>query len=167
MTVKNKNIPYVHESRPEVEKFTNQTEWEPNTFVEAEQHDPLATVSQTTTPQVPKEKMPRQDLSPPVTEVSSEEFQPHTKRPKTSSTPNPTGEKEVPSNIVTKVDRLPLSASLHHMITSALPKKSTDTPSTTQPTKIGLKMSIFEKYCCRKISLRTGRNWQIHCGFLK
>jgi hypothetical protein len=33
MRVKNKNISYVHTSRPEVEKFTNQTEWEPNTLV--------------------------------------------------------------------------------------------------------------------------------------
>jgi hypothetical protein len=37
MRVKNKNIPYVHESRPEVEKFANQTIWEPNTLVEVEQ----------------------------------------------------------------------------------------------------------------------------------
>jgi hypothetical protein len=36
MRVKNKNIPYVHESRPEVEKFANQTVWEPNTLVEVE-----------------------------------------------------------------------------------------------------------------------------------
>jgi hypothetical protein len=37
MRIKNKNIPYVHTSRPEIEKFTNQTEWEPNTLVEIEQ----------------------------------------------------------------------------------------------------------------------------------
>jgi hypothetical protein len=74
MRIKNKNIPYVHISRPEVEKFANQTEWEPNTLVETEQQDLPVTVSQTTTPQAPKEKRPRQDLSPPVTEVSSEEF---------------------------------------------------------------------------------------------
>jgi hypothetical protein len=115
-------------------------------LVEAEQQDPLATVSQTTTPQVPKEKRPRQDLSPPVTEVSSEEFQLHTKRPKTISAPSPTGEKEAPSTTVTKVDRPPLSASLQHIITSALPKKSTDSPSTTQLGKVGPKLSIFEKY---------------------
>jgi hypothetical protein len=36
MRIKNKNIPYVHISRPEVEKFANQTEWEPNSLVEAE-----------------------------------------------------------------------------------------------------------------------------------
>jgi hypothetical protein len=50
MRVKNKNIPYVHESRPEVKKFANTIEWEPNTLVEAEQQDPPTTVSQTTTP---------------------------------------------------------------------------------------------------------------------
>jgi hypothetical protein len=37
MRVKNKNIPYIHTSRPEIEKFVNQTEWEPNTLVEIEQ----------------------------------------------------------------------------------------------------------------------------------
>jgi hypothetical protein len=65
MRVKNKNIPYVQE---------HQTVWEPNTLVEVEQQDPPTNVSQTTMPQVPKEKRPRQDLSSPVTEVSSEEF---------------------------------------------------------------------------------------------
>jgi hypothetical protein len=37
MRIKNKNIPYVHTPRPEIEKFTNQIEWEPNTLVEIEQ----------------------------------------------------------------------------------------------------------------------------------
>jgi hypothetical protein len=146
MRVKNKNILYVHESRPEVEKFANQTEWEPNTFVEAEQQDPSGTVSQTTTPQVLKEKRPRQDLSPLIIEVSSEELQLHTKRLKASLSLDSIGEKEVPSTTVTNVDRLPLSASLEHIITLVLPKKSTDTPSTTQTGKIGPKLSIFEKY---------------------
>jgi hypothetical protein len=99
MRVKNKNIPYVHEARPEVEKFANQTVWEPNTLVKVEQQDPLAIVSQTTTPRVPKEKRMRQDLSLPVTEVSSEEFQLHTKRPKTFVVPSLTGEKEAPSTV--------------------------------------------------------------------
>jgi hypothetical protein len=74
MRVKNKNISYVHEARPEVEKIANQTVWEPNTLVEVEHQDPPATVSQMNTPQVPKEKRPKKDLSSPVTEVSSEEF---------------------------------------------------------------------------------------------
>jgi hypothetical protein len=37
MRVKNKNIPYVHVSRPEAEKFANQTAWETNTLIEVEQ----------------------------------------------------------------------------------------------------------------------------------
>jgi hypothetical protein len=102
MRVKNKNIPYVHESKPEIEKFANQTVWVPNTLVEVEQQVPPTTVPPTTTPQVPKEKRPRQDLSPPVTEVSSEEFQLHTKRPKTVSVPGPTVEQEAPPTTVIK-----------------------------------------------------------------
>jgi hypothetical protein len=94
MRVKNKNIPYVHESKPEIEKFANQTVWVPDTLIEVEQQVPPTTVPPTTMPQVPKEKRPRQESSPPVTEVSSEEFQLHTKRPKTTTVPGPTGEKE-------------------------------------------------------------------------
>jgi hypothetical protein len=131
MRVKNKNIPYVHEARPEVEKFANQTMWEPNTLVEVEQQDPLTTVSQMTTPQVPKEKRPRKDLSLPVTKVSSEEFQLHTKRPKTNAAPGPTGEKEAPSTTVTKVGIPPFGSSLNKVITPALTKKSKDSPLTT------------------------------------
>jgi hypothetical protein len=104
MRIKNKNIPYVHISRPEVEKFSNQTEWEPNTLVETEQQDLPVTVSQTTTPQDLKKGRSRQDLSPPVTEVSSEEFRLHTKRPKASPAPDPTREKAIPSTTMTEVD---------------------------------------------------------------
>jgi hypothetical protein len=131
MRLKNKNIPYVHESRPEVEKFVNQTAWEPNTLIEVEQQDPPATVSQTTMPQVPNEKRPRKDLSLPVIEVSSKEFQLHTKRPNTVVVLGPTGEKEAPSTTVMKVGIPPFISSLHKGITSTLSKKSTDSPLTT------------------------------------
>jgi hypothetical protein len=50
MRVKNKNVPYVHIPKPEIERFVNQTEWEPNTLEEIEQQDPSVTISQTTTP---------------------------------------------------------------------------------------------------------------------
>jgi hypothetical protein len=146
MRVKNKNIPYVHEARPEVEKFANQTVWEPNTLVEVEQQGPPTTVSPTTTPKVPKEKRPRQDLSPPFTEVYSEEFQLHTKRPKTSSVPGPTGEKEALSTIVTKSVIPPFGSSLHKVITPTVSKQSTDSPLNTHPGKVGPKLIIFEKY---------------------
>jgi hypothetical protein len=97
-------------------------------------------------PQVSKEKRPRQDLSPPVTEVSSEEFQLHTKRPKTFSVPGPIGEKEASSTTVTKVDRPTLGVGLQKVITSTLLKKSIDSPLTTHPSKVRPKLSIFEKY---------------------
>jgi hypothetical protein len=37
MWVKNKNILYIHESKPDIEKFANQTVWMPDTLVEVEQ----------------------------------------------------------------------------------------------------------------------------------
>ena len=66
MRMKNKNVPYAHESKPEIEKFANQTEWEPDTLMDVEQQGdvekqvPLTSVLPTTTPQFPKEKRPRQ-----------------------------------------------------------------------------------------------------------
>jgi hypothetical protein len=146
MRVKNKNIPYVHESKPEIEKFANQTVWVPDTLIKVEQQVPSTTVPPTTTPQVPKEKRPRQDSSPPVKEVSSEEFQLHTKRPKTVSVPGPTGESGTPPTTVTKSVIPPFGSSLHKTITTAMPKKSTDSPLDSQPSKTGPKLGIFEKY---------------------
>jgi hypothetical protein len=115
-------------------------------LIEVEQQAPLTTVPPMTMPQVPKEKKVRWDLSPPVTEVSSEEFQLHTKRPKTSSFPGPTGEKEAPPTTVTKSIIPPFGLSLYKDITPALPKKSTDSPLDTQSGNTGPKLSIFEKY---------------------
>jgi hypothetical protein len=97
-------------------------------------------------PQVPKEKRPRQDLSPPFIEVSSEEFQLHTKRPKTISFLGPIGEKEAPPTTVTKSVVPPFGLSLYKDITLELLKKSIDSPLDTQPGKTGPKLSIFEKY---------------------
>jgi hypothetical protein len=37
MRVKNKNVPYAHESKPEIAKFANQIVWVPDTLVEMEQ----------------------------------------------------------------------------------------------------------------------------------
>jgi hypothetical protein len=50
MRIKNKNVPYVHTPKPEIEKFANQTEWEMNTLVKIEQKDPFVIISQMTTP---------------------------------------------------------------------------------------------------------------------
>jgi hypothetical protein len=122
MRVKNKNIPYVHESRPEVEKFANQTAWEPNTLIEVEQQDPPATVSQTTMPQVPKEKRPRQDLSRLSLRYHPKNSSCIPRGLRLLSVPGPTGEKEAPSTTVTKVGIPPFGSSLHKVITPAMPK---------------------------------------------
>jgi hypothetical protein len=112
MRVKNKNAPYVHEPRPEIEQFANRTEWEPDTLedvepvVREEQQGPSTSALPTTTPQVLKEKRPRQESSSPMIEVSREEFQIHSKKPKTiptvgttvgASTLTTTGEKQLTS----------------------------------------------------------------------
>jgi hypothetical protein len=146
MRVKNKNILYVHESKPKIEKFANQIVWVPDTLIEVEQQVPPTTVPPTTMPQVPKEKRPRQESSPPVTKVSSEEFQLHTKRPKTTTVPNPMVEKEAPPTTVVKSVIPPFESILHKEITPIVPKKSTDSLLDTQPGKTGPKLSIFEKY---------------------
>ena len=111
MRVKNKNIPYVHTPKPEIEKFVNQIEWEPNTLDEIEQHDPSVIVSQMPTPHAPKEKRPRKDTSPSITEVSVEDFQLHTKRPKTSHAPDTASEKGSQSTATMKDDRSLLGTS--------------------------------------------------------
>jgi hypothetical protein len=154
MRVKNKNVPYAHESKPKIEKFANQTEWEPDTLmdveqqIDVEQQTPSTSVLPTTTPQFPKEKRPRQEISPPVTEVSSEEFQIHSKKPKTVSTPGAIVEQEISTTTVTttkgKPVTLPFGSGQHKAITTAI--KSTDSPSDTPPSKTGPKLGIFEKY---------------------
>jgi hypothetical protein len=64
MRLRNKTGPYAHEPRPEVEKFANQTEWEPDTLedvepvVRTEQQRPSASALPATTPQALKEKRP-------------------------------------------------------------------------------------------------------------
>jgi hypothetical protein len=78
--------------------------------------------------------------------VSLEEFRLHTKRPKTNPSLDLAGEKEIPSTIVTEVDLSLLNTSSKLIITTVLPKKTTDTPPINQPGKTGPKLSIFEKY---------------------
>jgi hypothetical protein len=146
MRMKNKNIPYAYEVKPEIEKFANQTVWVPDTLVEVEQQVSSTTAQPTTTPLVLKEKRPRQESSPPVTEVSSEEFQMHTKRPKTVSMLGMTVEQEVPPTTGVKPVIPPFGSSQHKAITTTVPKKSTDSPLNNQPSKTMPKLGIFEKY---------------------
>ena len=59
MRVKNKNAPYAHEPKPEIEKFANQTVWLPDTLLDLEQQVPTTSALPATTHQVLKEKRPR------------------------------------------------------------------------------------------------------------
>ena len=99
-----------------------------------------------TTPQVPKEKRPRKDTSPSITKVSSKEFQLYTKRPKTSQAPDTVGERGMQSTTTMEVDQSVLGTRSKQIMTILLPKKPTDTPPANQPSKMGPKLSIFEKY---------------------
>jgi hypothetical protein len=115
-----------------------------------EKQVPPKSVPPTTTPQFPKEKRPRQESSPLVTEISSEEFHLHTKRPKKVLVPSPIVEQEVPhttlSTTVIKPVIPPFGSSLYQGITPAVLKKSSDSPLDTQTGKIGPKLGIFQKY---------------------
>jgi hypothetical protein len=146
MISKNKNSPYVHAPKPKIEKFVNQTEWEANTLEDTEQQSLSTTISQTTTPQVPKEKIPRKDVSPSVTEVSAKDFQVYKKRPRTSHTTNRYGEEEIHSTTLVQGENpSPFSRSQHIMYTSSS-KNQTDTSFINQPNQGATKLSIFEKY---------------------
>jgi hypothetical protein len=70
----------------------------------------------------------------------------HTKRPKTTTVPGPTGEKEAPPTTVVKSVIPPFGSILHKDITPAVPNKSSDSPLDTQLSNTGPKLSIFEKY---------------------
>jgi hypothetical protein len=139
MRSKNKSSPYAHTLKPEIEKYVNQTEWEANTLVDTEQQEsPSVTISQTTTPQVPKEKRPRKDASPSVTEVSVEDFQVYSKRPKITHTTHMSGEEEPHSAKVVEEK--------HQVVSTSSSKKQTDIVVTTQTPQGSVPLNIFEKY---------------------
>jgi hypothetical protein len=146
MRSKNKISLYAHTLKPEIEKYVNEKEWEVNNLEDIEQQSLLTMIPQTNTPQVPKEKRPRKDSSPSVTELSAEDFQVYTKRPKSSHTTDTTGEKETQSTIVIKGDRSPLVSRNQQILSTHSSKKQTDTSLINQPNQGGAKLSIFEKY---------------------
>jgi hypothetical protein len=152
MRVKNKNAPYVHEPRPEIEKYANQTEWEPDTLedvepvVREEQQGPSTSALPATTPQVLKEKRPRQESSPPVTEVSTEEFQIHSKKPKTVSTVGTTVEATTLITTVTTTGAKQFTSSFGSSQHKEVTVKSRDSPLDTPPSGTGPQLGIFEKY---------------------
>jgi hypothetical protein len=99
-----------------------------------------------TTPQVPKEKRPKKDTSPSITKVSSEEFQLHSKRPKTSQAPDMASEKGIQSTTTMEVDWSLLSTRSKQIMMTVLLKKPTNTRPVNQSSKKGPKLSIFEEY---------------------
>jgi hypothetical protein len=101
-----------------------------------EQQSPPAIISQTTTPQIPKEKIPRKDVSPSVTEVSAEDFQVYKKRPKTTHTTDRSGEEETQSTTVVEGEHSSPFSSNHQMMSTSSSKKQTDTTVITQPPRI-------------------------------
>jgi hypothetical protein len=156
MRVKNKNSPYVHEPRPEIEKYANQTDWEPDTLedvgpiIRSEQQGPSSSALPANTPQALKEKRPRQESSPPVTEVSMEEFHIHSKKPKTVSTISTTVSTTAAATAIitpltthgAKPSSSPLGSSQHQEVTL----KSRDSPLDTPSRKTGPQLDILERY---------------------
>jgi hypothetical protein len=139
MRSKNKSSPYAHTLKPEIEKYVNQTEWEANTLVDTEpQESPSVSFSLTTTPQVPKEKRPRKDDSPSITEVSTEDFQVYNKKPKTTHATHMSGEEEPYSAKV--IERR------QQVVSTSSSKKQTEIVVTTQTPQGSVPLSIFEKY---------------------
>jgi hypothetical protein len=134
MRVKNKNAPYMHEPRPEIEKYANQTEWEPDTLedvetaVREEQQGPSSSALPANTPQALKEKRPRQESPPPVTEVSMEEFQTHSKKPRITSTIGTTVEATVLTTTVTSTGDKQLISSFGSSQHKEVTIKTSDSP---------------------------------------
>jgi hypothetical protein len=143
MRSKNKISPYAHTLKPEIEKFVKQTKWEVNTLEDVKQQSPLTMISKTTTPRVPKEKIPRKDVSPSVTEVSAEDFQVYTKRPKTTHTSHKSGEEETQSTKEVEGECTPLLPRSYQTMSTSSSKKKTNTIVITQPPPGSVKLSIF------------------------
>jgi len=86
--------------------------WEENTLEDIEQQKySLVTISQITTPQVPKEKRPRKDASPSITEISTDDFLVYRKRPKTTHNTHRSREEETWSTKVANGESTPLPSS--------------------------------------------------------
>jgi hypothetical protein len=152
MRVKNKNAPYVHEARPEIEKYANQTDWEPDTLedvepvVREEQQGPSSSALPANTPQALKEKRPRQESPPPVTEVSMEEFQTHSKKPRITSTIGTTVEATMLTTTVTTTGDKQFTSSFGSSQHKEVTVKTRDSPLDNPPSKTGPQLGIFEKY---------------------
>jgi hypothetical protein len=110
------------------------------------QQPPPASISQTTTPQVPVEKRPRKEVSPSVTEVSTEDFQVYRKRPNTSHTLERSGGEETQSTTLMEGEHSLFSLGSQQMRSTSLSKKQTNTTLTTKSSQEPAGLNLFEKY---------------------
>jgi hypothetical protein len=68
---------------------------------------------------VPKEKRPRKDASPSITEILPEDFLVYSKRPKTTHSTHGSWEEETRSTKVANAKITPLPSSGHQMISTS------------------------------------------------
>jgi hypothetical protein len=80
----------------------------------------------------------RKDASPSVTEVSTENFQVYSKRPKITHTTHMSGEEEPHSSKVVEKK--------HQVVSTSSSKKKNDIVVTTQTPQGSIPLNIFEKY---------------------
>jgi hypothetical protein len=148
LRIKQRSTPYVHTQRPEVEKYMNQTEWQENTLQEPEEQPAPVTTSHTNTPQNKVEKRSRKEVSPSVTEVSTEDFQVYRKRAKTSHTTYFLKEGEMQSTIVLEGPHSSTHSDSQFTVSTSSPtsQRNPDTTLTTESTHGKTESNIFDKY---------------------
>jgi hypothetical protein len=132
LRVKQRSTPYAHIQKPEVEKYMNQTEWQENTFLETKEQPLPVTASHTNTPQIQTKKRARKEVSPPVTEVSYEDFQVYRKRAKTNHTPDLLKEGEMQSTIVMEGPHSSTFSDSQFIVSTSSSKKKTDTTMSSE-----------------------------------
>ena len=83
MRVKCKLTPYINENKPEIEKFSNQTEWLENTLVEADKQSDTSHIFQTPAQEDKSMKINREEGSYTAETTTETKFKlRYSKRPK-------------------------------------------------------------------------------------
>jgi hypothetical protein len=113
---------------------------------DTEQQSSLILTSQTTTPPVLKDKIPRKDTSLSVTEVSVEDFHLHSKNPKTIHIIPRSGEEDTQSAKGAKGEGTPIPSISYQTMSTSSSNKQTDIVVATQIPQGFAKLNIFEKY---------------------
>jgi hypothetical protein len=146
LRVKQRSTPYAHTQKPEVEKYMNQTEWQENNLLEMKEQPAPIAASHTNTPQKKIEKRARKEVSPSVTEVSTEDFQVYRKRAKTSHAPELLKEGEMQSTIVMEGPHSSSFSDSQFIVSTSSYQKQTDTTLTTESSHEQTKSNVFDKY---------------------